>query len=348
MFAMKRIVIFFFFSGIVVGFTIRSVLDNFSPVSLVSPVSETVKEKVEKPLEKYTFDRLKKTQIKTSAIVLGKPIKIEESFLSFIFYYRVDGKKVSGLMNIPRFSGVYPVIVMFRGFVDRSMYTTGEGTRKTAEEFAKNGFITLAPDFLGYGESDGGASNSLEDRFQTYTTAVTLVQSLPKLSETLQATESGRIKPDNKNIGMWGHSNGGHIALSVLAITEKEYPTVLWNPVSKPFPYSVLYFTDEFEDNGKALRKVIADFEKDYDVELYSPPNYYSRIKAPIALHQGEDDESVPSRWSDQLAESLGERKKDIEYFTYPGENHNFTNGQWPVIVGRSMAFYNEEFRKIQ
>ena len=45
-----------------------------------------------------------------------------------------------------------PVIIQFRGYVERSIYQPGAGTKKTAEVFAKNGFISLAPDFLGYGD----------------------------------------------------------------------------------------------------------------------------------------------------------------------------------------------------
>ena len=81
-----------------------------------------------------------------------------------------------------------------------------------------------------------------EERFQTYTTAMNLLAGIEKWER------AGKI-------GIWGHSNGGQIALTVLEISQKEYPTVLWAPVSKPFPYSILYYTDEAEDRGKALRK---------------------------------------------------------------------------------------------
>ena len=36
---------------------------------------------------------------------------------------------------------------------------------------------------------------------------------------------------------------------------------ILWAPVSKPFPYNILYYTDEAEDRGKWLRGEIAKFE---------------------------------------------------------------------------------------
>jgi uncharacterized protein len=306
------------------------------------------KEKVkEKPLLKYSYENLKKTKFNPSEIALGRILEDNRDYISQMFYYNirsvVDGEgrveKVSGLINIPEKEGVYPVIVMLRGFVDPKIYSTGIGTKRAGEYFAQNGFITLAPDFLGYGESDMASTNSIEDRFQTYATTFTLLSSLNNLNTGLDASYSGKIKADISKVGIWAHSNGGQIAISTLEITGKNYPTVLWAPVSKPFPYSVLYFTDEFDDHGKALRKVIANFEDDYDIELYSPSNFYPWINAPVEIHQGTTDDSVPLKWSDNLVSDLKKIGKDVTYFTYPGADHNLTPG-WETAVKRSQDFY--------
>jgi len=113
---------------------------------------------------------------------------------------------------------------------------------------------------------------------------------------------------------------------------------VLWAPVSKPFPYSILYYTDEAEDRGKALRKKLADFEKDYDVELYSLTNYLDRIKAPIQIHQGTLDEAVPRRWTDELVKRI-----EVDYRVYPGADHNLVGG-WSQAVQRSIDFWEKHW----
>lgn len=312
------------------------------------------KEKVkEKPLLKYTFENLKRSKFKPSAITLGETLEEKESHISRLFFYNlrdvVSGenrkKRISGLINVPKKEGVYPVIVMMRGFVPVETYATGIGTKRAGEVFAQNGFITLAPDFLGYGKSDNSEGRSIEERFQTYTAALTLLTSLENLNAGLTASYSGRIRVDSSKVGIWGHSNGGQIALSILEITGKNYPTVLWAPVSKPFPYSILYFTDEFDDHGKALRKVVADFENDYNIELYSPGNFYSWIDAPLQIHQGTADDAVPLKWSDQLVSDLTKLDKDVTYFTYPGADHNLLPG-WDIAVSRSLDFYKENFGK--
>lgn len=366
----KRYLVLILFVGVIV----LVLFFLFRQSKYISPLSESGVEIFEKPLEKYSFESLRSTEITPSTIEIGRQIKDDPDFASFIFTYTISGnllnsesdKKVSGLINIPKEPGVYPVIVMFRGFVPRENFTTGEGTRRTAEELARNGYITLAPDFLGFGESDLGAEGSIEDRLQTYPTALTMLESVPSLVEALKKLEKSQaeitptgttrqidsfrpitgVEADIAKVGIWGHSNGGHISLSVLAVTGKQIPTILWNPVTKPFPYSILYFTDEFEDEGKALRKVVADFEQEYDIFKYSPSKYYEWISAPIQLHQAVEDEAVPVRWSDQFADSMEQMNKEIEYYKYSGENHNFNLGKWEQAVERSVEFYAEQFAK--
>jgi dipeptidyl aminopeptidase/acylaminoacyl peptidase len=242
-------------------------------------------------------------------------------------------------LNIPKQPGIYPVIVLIRGYVDQNNYQTGVGTKRVGEELAKNGFITLAPDFLGYGESDNPSSDVFEERFQTYTTTLTLLASLKNLNSALLNKGLTDIKADNQ-IGIWGHSNGGQIALSVLEIAGKNYPTVLWAPVSKPFPYSILYYTDEAEDQGKMLRQKLAQFESNYDVIKYSPNNYYSWIKAPLQIHQGLLDEAVPTAWSDKLVAALEKEKIKVEYCQYKDADHNLMPDGWVTAVDRSVKFF--------
>ena len=143
--------------------------------------------------------------------------------------------------------------------------------------------------------------------------------------------------------------------MTVLEISQKEYPTVLWAPVSKPFPYSILYYTDEAEDKGKLLRKKLAKFEQDYDVDLYSLTNYLDRITAPLQIHQGTADEAVPQKWSDEFIKGFKiknfpakrdpalQEKLKISYYLYPGADHNLV-GAWDRVVRRDVEFFRRYF----
>jgi dipeptidyl aminopeptidase/acylaminoacyl peptidase len=329
--------IFFF----CLGFFVNDKLEKGVPEL---PILEQIKER---PFEKYAFEKLFQTQIDPGVITVKEELKKEETFTSNLFEFEfnpsLDGKTmkvVTGQINIPfepeasePIAKNYPLVVMFRGYIDQTLFRTGDGTRNASRVFAENGFITLAPDFLGYGGSNEEAGNIFETRFQTYVTAVALLNSLNQIQ-----------KWDGKNAFLWGHSNGGQVALTTLEITGKNYPTTLWAPVSKPFPYSVLFYTDESEDEGELIRSELSKFEEDYDTNLYSLTNYLDRINAPIQIQQGTADEAVPKAWSDKLVTLLEKKDKEVDYHTYPATDHNM-RPSWDSVIEKDLVFFKEHLK---
>lgn len=301
---------------------------------LVSPLGQITEVLTGDDLDSMSFDALRDREFEPGEITLVEVLSVEESYVSYVFSYEVDGRTVTGMANIPEWEEgdeLMPVIVMLRGFVDPSWYQTGIGTRNGAAKFAEAGFITLAPDFLGYGSSDEPEADVFWERFH-------------KVPEILQLLANvGSVKgADPERVGIWGHSNGGQLALSVLQITGKPYPTTLWAPVSKPFPYSILYYTDEYDDGGKDLRKLLARLEEKYDVEKYSIGNYWEWIEAPIVIHQGTADDAIPVEWSRELTIRLRELEVDVNLYEYPGADHNL-DPAWDTVVGRDVRWFEEK-----
>ena len=334
---MKKTVIYisFVIVGLVLGLFlspyVKTLINKFKKQNQDSNIVKILP----KPLEKYSITNLSQTIIKPTSINIGEMISEGENFSSYIFSINIDPtlkdketKKITGLINLPNEEGKYPVVLMLRGYVDQKIYNTGVGTQRAGEYFANNGFITIAPDFLGYAGSDIESSNIFESRFQTYTTALAVLNSIGDIQNW-----------DQQNIFIWGHSNGGQIALTLLEITGREIPTVLWAPVSKPFPYSILYYTDESEDLGKFIRKELSLFEENYDVNVFSIHSYLDRIKAPIQIHQGTYDDAIPTVWTDELVKKLEKLELSVKYHKYPGADHNL-QPSWSIAVERSLDFY--------
>lgn len=298
-------------------------------------VAEKKEETVEKPLLKYSFENIKKRGGIGSKITIDKILRKGDGFTAFRFSYLSSNRKITGLLHLPDGEGKKPVIVMLRGFVEKAEYQTGIGTRPAGEYYAQNGFITIAPDYLGYGGSDmPPEGNVWEERFLRHLAVQDLLASLATLPNA-----------DTDHIFMWGHSNGGMETLAALEISGKNYPTVLWAPVSAYFPYDVLYYLNEAEDKGKALRKELADFEKDYDVDEYSIATHLDWITSPVQLHQGTADPYIPMSWSDNLAQTLKNNGDKVNYFVYPGTDHNM-RPSWQTIVDRDVEFYKSFLKK--
>lgn len=320
------VVVIFSALGFWIGYSIRLQSETGE---FVSPLDAVVR----RPLDKYSIESLQNSTFGGSTINLETPVATESMYTSYRFSFITQGKRATGIANIPKSSNSsqkFPVIVQIRGYIDPASYRPGDGTRRSGEMYASKGFITLAPDFLGFGDSDMPSGDIFEERFERYTTILDLLASIP----TMPAANSARI-------GIWGHSNGGQIALTILEILGKPLPTTLWAPVTRPFPYSILYYTDEADDYGKALRKSLSAFETLYDTDKYSIHTYVDRLAGPIIIHQGTADEAVPKKWSDEFVQDLTERGKEIEYFSYPGADHNML-GAWNTVVERDIEFFTK------
>lgn len=327
------LIIVWLFSVALAGFGGWWLARNSQEVALKVP---TIAEKVRK-YDKYSYDNLSTRQFSPGAITLEEVIADDPSYTAHLFSFYSEGKKVTGQINIPKSpmpQEGYPTILMIRGYAIKETYRTGSGTRNAAGYFAKQGFLTVAPDFLGYGGSDPRNEDLLEARFESYLVILNLLASLDNIE-----------KADTSKLSIWAHSNGGHITMALLEITQRNIPATLWAPVTKPFPYSIMVYMDEEDDHGKQTRKMMADFEQDYDVDLYSINTYLDRVQAPIQLHQGTADLEIEKEWSDQIVKALKEKEKDVTYWVYPGADHNLSGGAWNIAVERDLAFFRKNFK---
>ena len=311
----------------------------------LSPQSDRVSiEPTPLPLLPYSFDALSDQTWPNGEIEIGDEMdgNWPDGVEAYVFYFSSEGRRVSGMLTVPEGlivdgevrDGVdqYPVIVMLRGFVARDIYRTGIGTAPSAQVYAQNGYVTVALDYMGFGDSDAAYDDVWQERFSRPVQVMNLLSSLGSLAFV-----------DTQRIGMWGHSNGGQVALSVLEITRAKIPTTLWAPVTKPFPYAILYFTDEADDEGWALRQELYRLERDYDVRDYSISGFLDRIQAPLQLHQGTADDAVPVEWSREFVQKIRRDNEDIEieYFEYNGADHQL-NGGWDRVVARDLNFFDE------
>jgi len=299
-----------------------------------------VKGDASKPLDRYSFENLSLDETEASSLEIGRTIKEEKKYTAYYFYYTSNEERVSGQLNAPIEGKDLPVVIMVRGYADKEIYFTGLGTRKAAGFFAENGFVTLAPDFLGFGQSDSESADILLNRFRRPETVLALLASLKNLNDALRA-KGLSVTVDPSKLVFWGHSNGGQIVISVLEITRAKIPTVLWAPVTESFPESVLQYASELDDEGKKVIEAIKNFKKDYDPAKYSITNYFQQIQAPLQIHQGTGDEYIAVESSDRFVGILNKLGKNTTYYVYKNDDHNLKDN-WNIIVERDLEFFRK------
>ncbi|MBD3250150.1 MAG: hypothetical protein GF381_01085 [Candidatus Pacebacteria bacterium] len=345
---------------------------SFLPGSEIQSPFVAWEKPAELPLLKYTIPNLKRYNFQTSQIKIGQYLDESDSHWAVSFSYLTQGKKVSGVINFPKDppENKLPVIVMLRGWVPQENYYPGLGTKNAAAYFAKNGFVTFAPDFLSYGQSDPEPENSWEARFIKPIQVIELIKTIKQESEIkvdLKEVQT-KLTLSPEQLGLWGHSNGGQIALTVLEVLSEPIPTSLWAPVTAPFPYSILFFSDEHPDEGKQMRAWLAQLEQDYDVLEFSLTQYLTELTGPIQIHHGTADDAALISWSDEFRDSVeleNERREkeheemgeigeasltglepiNLTYYRYPGADHNL-KPNWSQVVTRDVQFFNNWLQK--
>lgn len=351
-------------TGYVVG--TLGLLQNTGNSGILSPILPDPTP-VPTPLNAFTIPALREYQFQESEIVVDEVVSETEQYREFLFHFTTMGKRMSGMLTAPGAQAETlderPVLVMVRGYVPPENYASGIGTRPAARYFASKGYTTLAPDFFGFGTSDPEPTDEWEARFIKPISVIELVHSIVSRGVS---SDLDRVAP-NRPIGIWAHSNGGQIALTALEITSATIPTVLWAPVTAPFPYSVLFYGDEVEDEGKQQRAWVALFEKHYNAAEFSLTGYISDLAGPLQIHHGTADEAAPIAWSDEFTQKLkteNNRRAEIaareatvaaeltseltepisyNYYRYPGADHNLRPIEnWNQAAQRDVVFFGQ------
>lgn len=267
------------------------------------------------------IEQLRQREYKGGEIKIEETLAHNNSYTSYIFSYPSDNLKIYGMMNIPEGNGPFPVVILNHGYYNPSSFNSGDGTRTMADILATNGYITIASDYRGHGQSEDDQQQRRGGHRSEF--AIDILNLIPSINSMQKA--------DPNRIGMWGHSMGGEVSLRTAESTDKLKAIVLWAPTSANASDNSNFY------GGRHDTKTINP-----NNDGISPINYLKYISAPISLHQGLVDVEVKPEWSKELNDALKKEGKTVEYFEYEGQDHNFRNLGWDLISERTIAFYDK------
>ncbi len=300
-------------------------------------------------LAPYTIEGLRARTYPGGEIEIVQVVESFDRFTRYIIQYPSDGLIIQASMHVPKGIGPFPVIIMNHGYVRRSEYFPGAGTYAAADYFAEHGYVTIAPDYRSWGDSDTGLSI-----FHAGLVAdvMNLLSSLP----TLEFVDPNRV-------GMWGHSMGGGITTKILTIDDSRvkaavlYASNSSNDADLIDEFGIACIPDHRQrpcNGGEVIPRDLPEemldaylaATEDTEILYYvAPYNYLDYIRTPIQIHIGTADDTTPPWWSVSLHQALQKAGKTVDFFSYEGQGHLFIGDDWETFLLRNLLFFDSYLR---
>jgi len=316
-----------------------------APIPPLAPIAERVPTTIEDDEEEVSaleqvpselsIAHFGAMRLEGTNLVLERIIAVNEAYTQHAISYRSNGLLISGILNIPKGEGPFPLVIFNHGHIPPSIYTRGRGLRREQDFLARKGFAILHTDYRGHGESDESP-----DARMVYDAG--LEYAMDSVNAILALRDATIPGIDAERVGMLGHSLGGGVTLNILtAHPDLVDAAILYAPVHSDAWENFSRWRD-MRDEGDRTRAALGTREENPSAwDALSSKTYLSNIIAPILLFHGTEDSDVPQEWSDFLSQKLYEEGKDVTYVLYQNEKHEFIP-KWPDFMEQSAAFLHE------
>lgn len=296
----------------------------------------------EQPLLQVTpelaIESLADMRLEGTDLRLVKVLDDNAAYVRHEIRYRSNGLEISGIMNVPKGEGPFPLLVLNHGYIDPKVYTIGRGLKREQDYLARRGFAVLHTDYRKHGASDPSP-----DVRRTYDAG--LEYSMDSINAIHAVRENPPAGVDASKVGMMGHSMGGGVSLNVAtAFPDLVDAFVLYAPVNADAWENYYRWRRDREEDDQTVVNLGTRETHPEKWDALSSKTYLGRVTAPILLFQGTRDKDVPVEWSDGLAATLTAMEKPHEYVRYEGEGHEF-GPTWGDFMAKTAAFFDRELR---
>jgi len=317
-----------------------------TPISEMMPEFENITANEEQePLHPIAIEEMRKHEFKSSPIVIEETLADGSNYKRYIASYTSDGLKIYGLFTVPISDppqGGFPAIVFLHGYLNPPTYKTLERYVAYQDGFARAGYATFKPDLRGHGQSKG---ESVQSNFSP-----DYIYDALNLVAVLQAD----TRINRNKIGMWGHSMGGGITLRSMVVSKQIKAGVIWAGVVGDWEDLLERYRRRTPwvstAASSSTRSSIVEFTDKYASPSANPRfwntidayTYLGDMSGPVQLHHGTADDSVPVEFSQHLRSALIVAGKTVEYFEYPGGDHNLGGKDFGLAMKRSGEFFDK------
>jgi uncharacterized protein len=288
-----------------------------------------------------------------SEIIIEQFLPDGSNYHQYLTSYQSDGLKINALLTVPigdKPTNGWPVILFNHGYIPPEQYQTFPSVGQYASyypAFSSNEYIVFKPDYRGNNNSQGTPEGAY------YSPAYTV--------DDLNALASiKRYKDANPNrIGIWGHSMGGNITLRDLVVRPKDVKAaVIWGGVVGSYEDLTFNWQRKVRYQPSPRELALRNNQRSNLVSKYGDPRtnptfwnsldptyFIPDIAVPVQLDVGGNDEEVPVAFSQTLRDKLQKAGKTVEYFEYPGADHNISQN-FNEAMQNSLDFFDRYLKK--
>lgn len=316
-----------------------------SPTATLTPTpspTPTMTPTATPTLYPLTIESMRQREYPGSDVFIEQELTRGSNFRRYIASYRSEGLKIYALLTVPDGEPPptgWPVIIFNHGYIPPEQYRTTERYVAYVDNLARNGYIVFKSDYRGHGNSEGLARGAYS--------------SPDYVIDVLNAVSTMKAYPDAdpNRIGMWGHSMGGYITLRAMVIRDDIKAGVIWSGVVGSYPDMLCCWRRSRSSSaptpspGRGWRGSLS--------AIYGPPEenpafwdsisanaYLADLSGPLQLHHGTADAEVPLQFSQTLYNEVEAVGKTIEFYEYPGADHNLSQ-PFSLAMQRTIEFFN-------
>lgn len=291
--------------------------------SPVNPIADIEQQPIKpdqveaKELFPMAIEALRQNDYPGGDFVIEQTLPNGSNFRQYIASYQSEGLKIYGLLTLPVEeppAGGYPAVIFVHGHIPPRIYSTINSYPTYPLNLSRNGFVMFKPDLRGHGESEGDPSSAhYSEKY--------VIDTLNALAYLKQYPG---VNPDR--IGYWGHSNGGEIGLRAVLVNQGIKAASFWGGVVGSYEAMFETYVDDIrfldKENRLTEQHGLPSENPDFWQQL-DPYAHLEDIAIPIEIQHGTNDASVPLVLSQELRDALANAGKTVEYWEYPGDNHD-------------------------
>jgi dipeptidyl aminopeptidase/acylaminoacyl peptidase len=315
------------------------------PTEIPAPTSTP--EPTPTPIHELMISQGRAREYPGSEVTFEQTLQPGANYTRYLTSYQSDGLKIYALLTIPngeKPATGWPVIVFNHGYIPPAQYRTTERYIDYVDRIARSGYIVFRSDYRGHGSSEGEARGGYGS--PDYTTDVlNAVATMKKFPEA-----------DPNRIGLWGHSMGGYITLRAMVIDPDIKAGSIWAGVVASYPDLLARWRRNSTGSapnapsGTSLRRGWrTELVENYGTPEENPEfwkgisanSYLAEVSAPIQLHHGTADTSVPVLFSQLLYDEVIAVDGNAELYISEGDNHNISQS-FNTAMTRTIEFFDK------